>query len=57
MRMHLENAATFDEDLLIEYSSLITSCKTTAAPVTTPSPVFLDPTRQESDFVTVLFLV
>ncbi|KAJ4323824.1 hypothetical protein N0V84_004170 [Fusarium piperis] len=52
MRVQLEDAATFDQELLSEYSSLIKSCKTTAAPVTTPSPVFLDNTRQSATSAT-----
>ncbi|KAH6999051.1 hypothetical protein BKA56DRAFT_665569 [Ilyonectria sp. MPI-CAGE-AT-0026] len=39
MRLQLEDARTFDEELVEEYSSVASSCKVTAAPITTPSPV------------------
>ncbi len=37
----LEDGRTYDAGLAEEYSSLVSSCGITAAPLTTPTPVFL----------------
>ncbi|KAM0544190.1 hypothetical protein ACHAPJ_011941 [Fusarium lateritium] len=52
MRIQLEDATTFDEELLSQYSSIAESCKTTVASVTTPSPVFIEDASTKTDKTT-----